>query len=685
MSCLGNKNIRLRLIVIFSILAVFFVFCIVRLANLQLVNGETYREISENRMIRSYPIKAPRGEIFDVFGRPLVSNSMGYIIQIQSMDKENTGLNDTLVKLLKITKENGISYINEFPVKGLPYSVIVSEEKSKEENDKLFNKWKTERKIDKSFDAREVVKYYAEKFEVSDKYSEQEILDVVAIRYTMGLRGFNITNPYIFATDIDMLTVQKIKEHSFDLPGVTIEVEPKREYVNGNMASHILGRTGIIYEEEYNELKELGYGMNDIIGKEGLEKVLERYLKGNDGYKKVEQTKNGNVSQILSVKETETPNYAILTLDSKLQGVTEAALKNEIAETSRNKGTDCRSGAAVAVDVSTGGVLAMASYPDFNPKDYTKNYTALLNDPTKPLFNRALNGGYTPGSTFKPLTSIAALEEGIISPSSIITDEGVYKYYAPSYQPTCLIWRNTGETHGSINVSQAIGVSCNYFFYEAGRLVGIDKIGEYARKFGLGEKTGIELAESTGIVAGPEYRKKFDMQWYPGDTLQAAIGQSDNMYTPAQLASYVATILNKGKRYRLHLINEVKSYKTGETVYKTQPEIVSDNPISDATFDAVKDGMKRVTADGTASAVFEDFPIEVAGKTGTAEVTGGSDTVLFVGFAPYDNPQIAVAVVLEHGATSSYAAKVAKSMFECYLGISDVSDNTVSYNCLLEK
>ena len=680
---LVNKKLKLRLIIIFSTIVIFFLLCIFRLANLQIVNGNSYREISENRMIRSYPIKAPRGEIFDMYGRPLVSNSMGYIIQIQSMDKKNSRLNDTLIKLLRIIGDSNISYVNDFPIKGIPYTACFSEEKTKEENEELFNKWKLEKEIDEKYNAEKVILYYSEKYDISDEYNKQEVLDLVSVRYTMALRGFSITNPYVFAKDIDIVTVQKIKEHSFELPGVSIEIEPIREYVNGNMAAHILGRTGIIYEEEYNELKELGYGMNDTIGKEGLEKVLEMYLKGTDGYKKVEQTKNGNVSQILSVQEAETPNYAVLTLDSKLQAVTESALKKSIAETAQNKGVDCRSGAAVAIDISTGGVLAMASYPDFNPEKYTKNYNDLLNDSTKPLFNRALNGGYTPGSTFKPLTSIAGLEEGIINPSTKIDDKGVYKFYAPSYQPTCLIWRNTGTTHGSINVSEAIGVSCNYFFYEVGRLVGIDKLGEYARKFGLGEKTGIELSESTGIVAGPEYRDKLNMEWYPGDTLQAAIGQSDNMYTPAQLASYVATILNKGKRYKLHLISEVKSYKTGKVVYKTQPEIISDNPISDSTYNAVKDGMRRVTDDGTASSVFADFPIAVAGKTGTAEVTGGSDTVLFVGFAPYDNPQIAVAVVLEHGATSSYAAKVARSMFEYYLGITEVPDAITSYNSLL--
>ena len=326
----------------------------------------------------------------------------------------------------------------------------------------------------------------------------------------------------------------------------------------------------------------------------------------------------------------------------------------------------------------------MASLPNYNPAEYSKNYTELFNNPQNPLLNRALGGAYTPGSTFKPLTSIAALEEGIITPSTKIADMGVYKYYAPSYQPTCLIWKNTGETHGIINVSEAIGVSCNYFFYDVGRQLGIDKLSNYAKAFGLGQKTGIELAEAEGIVASKEFRESRNMEWYPGDTLQAAIGQSDNMFTPAQLASYVGTIINKGTRYSLHLVKEVRSYSTGEVVYKNEPAVISQHEISDETLSAVKDGMRRVTEDGTAKAVFESFTIPVGGKTGTAEVSQGSDTVLFVGFAPYDNPQIAVAVVLEHGATSRYAAQVARDMFEYYLGLTGVADEVNPVNTILK-
>lgn len=681
MKLLDRRSLIPRLIIIICILMTFMTMCTVRLFNLQIVNGEAYKEKADNRLVRAYPIKAPRGEIVDMYGRPMVTNSMGYYVQIQSMDKENSTLCDTLGTLIKIFKADNAEYFDDFPITAPPYEFSFSDSDNADEAEA---NWLKTNKLEKYKTAEEVMNYYFGRYKVPQKYSAEEARDIVAVRYTMETKNFGIMNPYVFANNIEMGTVQKIKECEFELKGVSVEIEPIREYANGSLAAHILGRTGIIYKEEYDVMKDQGYGMNDIIGKDGLEKVLEKYLKGKDGYKKVEQTKSGNVSQILSVKNPETDNFAVLTLDSQLQSVAEKSLAENIEKARNTKGHDCFSGAAVAVEISTGGVLAMASLPDYDPSQYNKLYDDLLKDPHKPLFNRALNGAYTPGSTFKPLTSIAALEEGIITPNTIIEDKGIYTYYAPSYQPTCLIWKNSRRTHGRINVSQAIGVSCNYFFYEVGRQLTINNIDKYARYFGLGETTGIELSESSGILAGPEYREKMGTQWYPGDTLQAAIGQSDNMFTPAQLASYVSTIINKGKRNSLHLVKEVRSYKTGEVVYKKETEQLSDHEISDSTVNAVKDGMRRVTEDGTAKAVFSDFPIEVGGKTGTAEVSGGSDTVLFVGFAPYENPQIAVAVVLEHGATSRFAAQVARDMFESYLGITEVADEITYPNVLLK-
>ncbi len=678
---MDKKGLKARLIFILCFLAVFTMLCVARLFSLQIVHGDEYKEKAENRLVRAYPIKAPRGEMLDRYGRPLVTNSMGYYVQLQSVNNDDKALNATIYNLIKIFEADGVEYLDDFPIKGAEYRFEFS---NSENTDKELAEWKKENKLEKYETAKDIMSYYAEEFGISEDYNKLDARNIIAVRYTMRTRNFSVMNPYTFANNIPMETVQKIKERSFELGGVSVEIEPVREYVNGSMAAHILGRTGIIYKEEYDELKNHGYGMNDIIGKDGLEKVLEKYLKGTDGYKRVEQTKAGSLSETLSVKAAETENFAVLTLDSELQKIAEESLAKNIDATRLDRGFDCYSGAAVAVEISTGDVLAMASLPGYDPKDYSKNYNQLLNDSKNPLLNRALGGAYTPGSTFKPLTSIAALEEGIISPTTVIEDLGVYKYYAPSYQPTCLIWKNTGETHGAINVSEAIGVSCNYFFYDVGRQLGIEKLSNYAKAFGLGQTTGIELAEAEGLVASAENREERGLEWYPGDTLQAAIGQSDNMFTPAQLASYVSTIINRGTRYSLHLVKDIRSYKTGEIIYRNEPSVISKYEISDETLRAVKDGMRRVTEDGTAKAVFENFPIAVGGKTGTAEVSRGSDTVLFVGFAPYDNPQIAVSVVLEHGATSRYAAQVARDMFEYYLGLSVVSDEVDKMNTLLK-
>ena len=593
---MDKKPLNKRFIFIYIILAIFAVICIVRLFDLQIVNGDEYKEQAENRLVRACTIKAPRGEIMDRYGVPIVTNSMGYYILLQSVDRSDNALNETISALIDICNKDEVEYFDSFPISHAPYKFTFSGDNSEEE----LAKWKNENNLKKYNSAEEVINYYFEKYNISEAFDNNKARDIAAVRYTMETKNFSVMNPYTFANDISMETVQKIKECEFDLKGVSVEIEPVRQYPYGSMAAHILGRTDIIYSEEYMELRDQGYGMNDIIGKDGLEKVLEKYLKGKDGYKRVEQTRSGAVSQTLGVKEAETSNYAVLTLDVGLQQKAEEALAENIAATRGDKGYDCYSGAAVAVEISSGDVLAMASLPSYEPTEYTKFYNKLLKDSHKPLFNRALDGAYTPGSTFKPLVAIAALEEGLISPTDTIEDKGVYRYYAPSYQPTCLIWKNTGKTHGSINVSQAIGVSCNYFFFDVGRRLTIDTLNKYAHLFGLGEKTGIELSESQGIVAGPEYRKTRNMEWYPGDTLQAAIGQSDNMFTPAQLASYVSTILNKGNRYALRLVKEVRSYKTGEIVYKNEPKILSQAEISDATLEAVKDGMRRVTEDGTA-------------------------------------------------------------------------------------
>lgn len=698
------KNGFVRFYIIIATVVLLAAACAVRLVDLQIVKGSEYAEINNERLIRAYSVAAPRGEILDNKGKPLVENRTGYSIRVQKIGLNDDELNRILYSAAKLAAEYGAETESSFPIvkdengKSLTFDFTIEEnggtrpvegvkypkttekpdEKTsdaKETEDKTnagdseekraekLEAWKKDNKLTEFSSAEEILGFYEKKYAVSSEYDSDTALAITAIRYAMDKASFSEKNSYKLCRDVDMAVVQQIKEQYSDFPGIDVVIEPFRSFTKGTLAAHILGRTGRIYAEEYAEMKNDGYGINDMIGKDGLEKVLEKYLKGKDGYKSVEMSRGGGVTRILQDKEPKSGNYAKLTLDRDLQEATENALKEKISQA---VGTG--SGAAIAVNPKTGGVLAMASYPTYDLSTFNEDYDKLIKSKTKPLINRVLNGTYSPGSTFKPLTSVAALESGTITPDTYITDLGKYTYY-PSYQPTCLVYSSSGATHGTINVSQAIGVSCNYFFYDVGRRMGIETLDQYASNFGLGQTTGIELPESTGILASPSNRESAGGVWYPGDVLQAAIGQSDNLFTPAQLASYICTLLNKGKRYSLHLVDEVVDYDTNEVVLKKEPEVLSDNPISDSTYNAVTDGMRRVVTSGTASAAFASSKYKAAGKTGTAEVPDGADNVLFVGFAPYDDPEIVVAVIIEHGASSSFSAGVAREIFDAYMQI----------------
>lgn len=698
------KNGFVRFYIIIATVVLLAAACAVRLVDLQIVKGSEYAEINNERLIRAYSVAAPRGEILDNKGKPLVENRTGYSIRVQKIGLNDDELNRILYSAAKLAAEYGAETESSFPIvkdengKSLAFDFTIEEnggtrpvegvkypkttekpdEKTsdaKEMEDKTnagdseekraekLEAWKKDNKLTDFSSAEEILDFYEKKYAVSSEYDSDTALAITAIRYAMDKASFSEKNSYKLCRDVDMAVVQQIKEQYSDFPGIDVVIEPFRSFTKGTLAAHILGRTGRIYAEEYAEMKNDGYGINDMIGKDGLEKVLEKYLKGKDGYKSVEMSRGGGVTRILQDKEPKSGNYAKLTLDRDLQEATENALKEKISQA---VGTG--SGAAIAVNPKTGGVLAMASYPTYDLSTFNEDYDKLIKSKTKPLINRVLNGTYSPGSTFKPLTSVAALESGTITPDTYITDLGKYTYY-PSYQPTCLVYSSSGATHGTINVSQAIGVSCNYFFYDVGRRMGIETLDQYASNFGLGQTTGIELPESTGILASPSNRESAGGVWYPGDVLQAAIGQSDNLFTPAQLASYICTLLNKGKRYSLHLVDEVVDYDTNEVVLKKEPEVLSDNPISDSTYNAVTDGMRRVVTSGTASAAFASSKYKAAGKTGTAEVPDGADNVLFVGFAPYDDPEIVVAVIIEHGASSSFSAGVAREIFDAYMQI----------------
>ena len=659
------KKYKLNRYYIISVLVVLLIGVIfIKLFNLQVVNGVTYREQSENKLLRSHAITATRGEITDRFGRPLVTSRMGFDLIAYKEYIEDEKLNQLVLDTVNILEKYNASYYDTLPISENGEFIFTSPDYSAESDFKKYNKF------DKNMTANEILDELIKRYEIDSKYTKAEKRKIVGIRFEMELRSFNSSTPYTIATDVPIEVVSYIREQGNKFAGIDVSVEPIRVNVNGSVASHILGRVGRIYKEEYDVLKSKGYGMNDTLGKDGIEKIMEDYLKGTDGVQSIEQSIDGRTMKILETREAVPGNNVILTIDLELQKIAE----NSLAETIQNMSTNPESlgasaGAVVVVDVNNGEILAIASYPTFNQNTFNEDYKELLENDAKPMWNRAISGTYAPGSTFKMLTAVAALESGVTTRYEVINDLGVYKYYESSnYTPKCWIYTDTGRTHGNQTVVQAIENSCNYYFYEVGRRMGIDKLAEYGKKFGLGEYTGIELSgESKGIFASRAYREKINSVWYPGDTLQASIGQSDHLFTPIQLANYVATLANGGTRYKLHLIKEVKSGVNSKTIYKNEPEIIEKIEISDENYKAIIEGMQAVSETGTASNVFAGYPIPVGGKTGTASVPTGTANALFVAVAPLDNPQIAIAIVVEHGGHGNYVAPIAKNIISYYM------------------
>jgi penicillin-binding protein 2 len=667
-----------------------------RLCNLQIVNGEQYLAMSTRRFATSLVDKAPRGEILDRNGKPLVGNRVGYSLQLQKTDMPNDEFNDMLLKLLEILDESEYDYYDSLPVTTQePYEFNFQDDNengsTEDEKEAWFAKQDKTIKANPSMSPNELMQYYKEKkYKLREGYTPEEERRIIGIRYETGLRGFSMTSPFVVAEDVDINVVTKIKERQTEFDSVIVTTDYMRNYEQGTLAAHVLGRTGKMNAEEYETYKEKNYGYNDIIGKQGIEKIAEEHLRGEDGTQGVEQNVNGKVVKLVDDVAAKPGASVTLTLDSNLQRVAEESLARNIEKVRREggnpdarRGGDANAGAVVVIDIKNGDNLVNATYPTYDPAQFNKNYQTLSQDKNKPMWNRAISGTYTPGSTFKPLTAIASLECGAIGLRETIRDEGKYKFYE-DYQPTCWIWNEQHRTHGNLDVSGAIENSCNYFFYEVGRRLGIDKLDEYAKKFGLGELTGIELEEEVkGYAAGPESKQKIgrtedDKRWYGGDTIQAAIGQSIHSFTPIQLANYAATIANGGTRYKTHIIKNIRSSEDGSLVSETKPEVAEKIDLKPSTLAAVKNGMERVVDEGSASSIFQDYPIKIGGKTGTAQVGKKStNNALFIAFAPFDDPEIAVAVVMEHGLRGANAGYVAKDIFDEYFKLNNqtVPDN----------
>ncbi len=669
------KSERITVIKVF--LVIVFILLSIRLFSLQVVDGKAYLETSSMRATSMVKEEAPRGVIKDRNGKDLVTNREGYKLLWLKTARPNDEVNQMLIRLLDILASEGHEFLDSLPISAFPFEYTFESDTEKEE-------WfKTKRKLKITMTAPEVIEYYKNKvFNIKEELEPNKLRALIGVRYDAEMNGFSYSIPFEIANDVGIEVVTKVKEQSHLLPDIEVSKEYIRQYEYGSLAAHTLGRTGKIYKEEYVELKEKGYSFSDYVGKQGIEKICEEYLKGKDGRVALG---TDDTTRLLGIEETKSiaGDYVVLTLDSDIQMAAEESLKRTIEEIALNgqgkgpqKGADASAGAAVVLSVNTGEVLALATYPSYNPETFNEMYSYLSENEDKPLWNRAISGTYSPGSTFKPLTAIAALETGAVTIDERLPCNGIYRHFS-DYQPKCWIYLDHGLSHGTENVTEAIEDSCNLYFYEAGRRCGIDALSEYAKKFGLGEYTGIELSEeSKGSMANAEYKKKIEddenAEWYGGDTIQASIGQSYSHFSPLQLANYIATIANGGTRYRPHIIKSIHRSSDGAQIKRSAPIVEDRISMGKENLNAVKRGMYGVVDEGSASKAFKDYNIEVGGKTGTAQGSSNqSNTALFVAFAPYDKPEIAVCVVIEHGVRGVNAAPVARDIFDAYFNKSE--------------
>ncbi|MBE6583948.1 MAG: hypothetical protein E7649_03045 [Ruminococcaceae bacterium] len=499
----------------------------------------------------------------------------------------------------------------------------------------------------------EILNWYLTKYKLVSEdgvaeFADAEMDKLIRMRYDMEVNDFSVYNKYTVIKGVDMKFITYMEELS--VAGVTFTANATRQYSYPGYASHILGQVGKIQQENWSYYQSLGYDMNDVVGINGCEQAFESYLRGQDGIRQVTEDENGNVIDSKIIKTAVAGKDVYLTIDIELQIAAEDGLERNV-----NNIPTAEGGAICALDPNSGEILALASYPTFDLSTYNEDYDKLSKDPSKPYLNRALNEIYAPGSTFKVGMAAAGISSGKISSSTILDCSGKYTYYK-DYQPTCL------GVHGDVNAAYSLQVSCNCYYYELGRRMGIDLMNEYCEAYGFGQHTGVELREEVGILAGPAYRDENGLEhWTAGNTISAAIGQSDNSVTPIQLASYIATVLNGGTRYSAHLLKEVREYGSGRLVIKSEKVKLGEVSLSADALEAAKTGMRRMVRNSaTVSTYMSDVPVTVGGKTGTAQRGGDKlDNGLFVCAAPYDDPEIVVSSVIESsgsGALSTYAA-----------------------------
>ena len=651
---------RRRVYVLLGFFCAFLVLFFAVLYDAQVVHGSENRARSITSNTASETVTASRGIITDRNGKVLVSNRLAYtlVVDKSSFGKDEAALNNAIWQLIQLCQAQGVTWNDT-----LPMTTGSSPQLTSKSLNESFREYLDDNKLPTDGGSAEVLAAMRKLYKVDDSYTDAQARLIVGVRYELDGRS-----SYTFAEDVSTELLGRITDGKYR--GVTIKTAAARVY-NTKLAAHILGTVGAIWQEEWRSdestgyvgYADKGYNMNDLVGKDGVEKAFEEYLHGKDGKRLITTDENGKITGELYTREPQPGGTVALTIDIDLQQVVEDTLASTI-QGMIDKDSNERGGAAAVIQVGTGEVLAMASYPTYDLETFNQDYDELVKDERLPMFNRATQGVYAPGSTFKLCTSVAALEEGIITPSTIIEDKGIYTYYVDP-QPMCWIWRQAHTTHGRINVSQAIVDSCNYFYYEVGRLTGIKKLDEYATAFGLGQSTGIEIGDVSGVLASPEWAEAHDREWTDGQTITAAIGQSYNLFTPLQLANYVATLVSGGEHYETHLLKNVKSYDNSRVIDVYGKGPLNDLNISDSTMAAVTKGMHDLTYDSLRSA-FSRCVVEAGAKPGSAQVGTDIANGTFVAYAPYDDPEIAIAIVVEKGGSGSLLANAAVDIINAW-------------------
>ena len=662
---------------------------LIQLFNLQIVKGNEYRESSNKRLTRVANLEAARGSIGDRTGNILVSTEMAFSLEMYKTKVEDAKLNESILLMTSILESNGDSYVDPFPISLDPCEFLFNSEEE-------LMQWKKKYKIPETASAEEALYLFRDKYNINSE-NLREIRQVLAIRYAIDTIGYSTIKSMNISKSISRESVNQLEEQSNNLVGINIVVEPVRKYHMGTLASHIIGYASRITKQNQDDFEARGdtyeYKNDDKVGQTGIEKVFEEILRGEDGKKQIDMSVDGIVTGEYISKEAIGGSNIYLTIDANLQRIAEDTLEANILKI-RDGGFghvyNAKGGSVIVTNVKTGEILAMASYPDYDPSYFydgisKAQWDEYNNDSNKPLTNKAVQNAYPPGSVFKMVTAIAALESDNVKINEYIDDSGPF-YIDEKNQPACWLYNSYGYGHRHLNVSGAIEKSCNYYFYEVSRRMGIDVLADYASYFGLGKKTGIELyGEKSGTLAERSLGEKYNFTWSMGHTANSSIGQGYNNYTPIQIAKYLTMVANDGKKVDLTLI---KSIVSSDGTQMSRADIESfvnnklgleeddtnDKDISPENIKAVKEGMRSVTGDssGTAYSIFKNFNIEVGGKTGSAE-TGKSETsdvhAWFVGFAPYDDPEIAVTVMVENGGHGYYTAEVVREIIAEYFGM----------------